>query len=263
MIALTNSYKDEEDILKFLEEYFGQNSIVGQIQISLIEFIEKHRQESPTPEKLEQLKNLLVRHFDYCLEKGFLASFNSKEEKQPSIQKALNTLYGYWVILTRLEPKYDFLKFETRRTQFITFFKIFTSYYHSKSNRTSLKLAHQSLNDGNFIGYDFSGKNLNEVGFNNADLRLANFTNADLQGCNFTNADLRYADFTNAKNIEYATFLDAELGDATFNQDPTILQKQLSEEQLSEIISIEIINIKIVDDEHEIERKNAKTERER
>jgi len=71
-------------------------------------------------------------------------------------------------------------------------------------------LAGVNLNRANLIGWDFTGKNLENAIFFGSDLSNANFANANLEGADFRFANLKGSNFHHA-NLDGANFANVDL----------------------------------------------------
>lgn len=232
---------DYTDVLKTIWELFSHKKISEEIKTYLLEIIKNHEDREELQELAKRLSSFLVELF----EKDFIYSFNLAEDTNP-MQKALDTFYGYWIILSNLGTKENYIheKFKHKFANYLliietSIFNVFNGGYSWRPD--NLNLSYQNLNNVWLSKIDLSNSNLYKINLDgsilmnsyldNSDISFGNLnecnlTSTDLENCNFTNANLQKAylkeayltnsDFTNA-NLNEAHLEKAHLQGVIFN----------------------------------------------
>lgn len=232
---------DYTDVLKIIWELFSHKKISEEIKTYLIEIIKNHEDKEELKELANRLSSFLVELF----EKDFIYSFNLIEDTNP-MQKSLNTFYGYWIILSNLGAKENYIheKFKNKFANYLllietSIFNVIRGGYSWQSDKinlsyqnitsvwlTGIDLGTATLYEINFEGSvlnntccmhaDFRNANLKSCYLQSAHLTNCNFTNAILEESFLSNAILAYSDFTNT-NLNGANLKNANLEDVIFN----------------------------------------------
>lgn len=213
-LLLKDSYggyrvKSNEDVLEFLQELFGAQSLGPPIAKFLKEVIDNDTQSS----KKVELATRLKEGFQYLLERQFLRIFDAEIHHHP-ITISLRIFLGFWSVYGnitkhRLIPAGEDAGPEQQN--FIKYLKIVLT-QEQEFRGITLDLSGLNLSRGQFYGVRFPpSTNLTETDLtgalmHNIHLVRGNLTNAKLNNADLSNADLRGTDFKgvemDATNLE-------------------------------------------------------------
>ena len=154
-----------KDCLEKLSNLFSRRFLTNEVSQYLIEIIQNDKNTDKN-----KLSDRLSLFLEQLLQKDFLYSYNIDGDDNP-IDMSINTFYGYWLVLSSLELKKNYITNESIKERFVLLLKILLNY------KSGLNLSYQDLSCIRLRGADLRGADLR-----GADLRGAYLNGAYLIG---------------------------------------------------------------------------------
>lgn len=197
------SIKDYKEVLKIIWELFSSEAISQEIQNYLLEIIKNGNQEQNI-----ELAKRMASFLDNLFEKDFIYQYNLDTDIN-IMQKSLDVFSAYWIVLSNLDAKENFIKenYKKKFDDFIKFifFKAINGGVHPGMSWRRINIynfSYQILSNNYWAGFLFV-----ETDFSNSTLRNISFIETVLIDCKFDES-----------TITFCRFKDIQHGDISFKK---------------------------------------------